>query len=130
LARHKILFDMLAGRHMSGDEAVVKGVEDDRQQHPRSYHIVEAAWQSDEFKAFVRMLDEWHIEDWQLKVGDRLQGGNTPRVRIALAKPRVINSPAPTGLWRNCYNPGWLRSLKEHVREQLQIIDEDYDFTL
>ncbi|KAI0744437.1 hypothetical protein C8Q76DRAFT_573574, partial [Earliella scabrosa] len=130
LAKHKALFDTLRGRHMSGDEAVVEGVDDDRQKHPRAYHIVEAAWQSEEFKAFVRVLDEWHIEDWRLKVGEKLRGGNSPRVRIPLAKPRVINSPAPIGLWRNCYSPSWLRSLKDHAREQLHIIDEDYDFSL
>ncbi|KAI0716866.1 hypothetical protein C8Q76DRAFT_575933, partial [Earliella scabrosa] len=130
LDRHWILFDMLKPVHMSGDEAVTMGPGDDRQKHPRVYHIVEAAWQSEEFKAFVRALDEWNIEDWRVKVGERLRGGNSPRERIALAKPRVINSAAPQGLWRNCYSPSWLASLKPHARERLQIIDEDYDFSL
>ncbi|KAI0735955.1 hypothetical protein C8Q76DRAFT_568662, partial [Earliella scabrosa] len=130
LYQHKLLFDMLEARHMSGDEAVVQDSTDNRLKHPRVYHIVEAAWQSEEFKAFVRMLDQWNIEDWGVKVGDKQRGGNSPRERIPLAKPRVINSPAPVGLWRNCYSPSWLQSLKPHARERLQTIDEDYDFTL
>ena len=115
---------------MSGDEAVVESSTDNRQAHPRVFFIVEAAWQSEPFKRFVRTLDEWNIEDWRQKVGDILPGGNSPRRRVALATPRVVNSPAPIGLWRNCYDPGWLKKLKGHVRERLQIIDEDYDFSL
>ncbi|KAI0686178.1 hypothetical protein C8Q76DRAFT_636259, partial [Earliella scabrosa] len=130
LFKHKILFDRLRPGHMSGDEAVTMGTGDDRQQHPRVYHIVELAWQSEEFKTFVRTLDEWNIENFRIKVGRKLSGGNSPRERIALAKPRVIDSPAPKGLWRNCYSPTWLAALKPHVREQLQIIDKDYDFSL
>ena len=34
------------------------------------------------------------------------------------------------GLWRNCYDRTWLAGRKEWEIEVLQIIDEDYDFTL
>ena len=40
------------------------------------------------------------------------------------------HAPAPIGLWRNCYNPVWLQSLKPHVLESLQIINSDYDFSV
>ncbi|RDX43278.1 hypothetical protein OH76DRAFT_1322818, partial [Lentinus brumalis] len=102
----------------------------ERQTHPKTFFIVEAFWQSDELKVFLRLLDTWHLWDWRQSIGDRLPGGNPPRKRVELAEPRVANSAAPKGLWKNCYNDAWLDTLKPHVRRQLGIIDEDYDFRL
>ncbi len=126
---HVELFEMLQPCHMSGDEAVV-AEEDDRQLLPHVFHIVEAAWQSKEFKVFVRTLDDWNIEDQRQKTGESQSGGNCPRRRIEKADPSVVNSRAPIGLWRNCYDEEWLRSLKPHVRERLNIIPDDYNFSL
>ena len=115
---------------MSGDEAVMETSEEDRRVHPQVYHIVEAAWQSREFKTFARDLEVWNIDDWRLTGGGRLPGGSSPRKRIALEKPRVVNSRAPRGLWRNCYNSQWLKKLSNPQRQLLNIVDEDFDFTL
>ena len=114
---------------MSGDEAVIEE-HSDKQTHPRKYHIIDAAWQSQEFAQCSQMLDEWNIEDWKHTLGDRQPGGNQPRQRITLEKPRVASSSAPKGLWCNCYNKKWLKKLKPHVRAGLRIVDEDFDFTL
>lgn len=115
---------------MSGDEAKVENDEDDRQKHPRVYFIVDAAWQSGGLKTFVRMLDQWNISDWRQKIGDKLPGGNAPRKRVELAKPRVVDSLAPPGLWRNCYDERWLESLNPVPRARLNVVDSDYDFLL
>ena len=104
--------------------------DEDRRVHPQVYQIVEAAWQSREFKTFARDLEVWNIDDWRLDNGGRLPGGSSPRKRIALEKPRIVDSKAPVGLWRNCYNPRWLKRLKGPQKQGLHIIDEDFDFTL
>ena len=62
--------------------------------------------------------------------GHKHAGGNTPRERLELADGETVDSPAPKGLWRNCYNPAWLKGLKPYQYEALQIIDEDYEFSL
>ena len=108
---------------MSGDEVaenVAAGTSG------QSYHIIEAAWQSREFKICVRDLDFWNIKDFD----DYGRGGSRPRCHVAVQEPRVVDSPAPAGLWRNCYDPDWLRKLDAPRRRLLRIIDEDFDFTL
>ncbi len=130
LTRMATLFDKMKPCHMSGDEAEIDADDNDRQMHPRVFYIVDAFWQSKEFKTGVRVLDGWNVEDWRQCVGDTLPGGNAPRRRIGLAEPRVVNSKAPKGLWKNCYNKKWLRTLKPHVRRKLRIINADFDFSL
>ncbi|KAI0373842.1 hypothetical protein BV20DRAFT_936833, partial [Pilatotrama ljubarskyi] len=129
LERHAALFTKLKPVHMSSDEAAVEGA-NERQQHPRIFYIVEAAWQSMEFKTFVRTLDAMYIEDWKSPTADRLPGGNTPRVRVARQNARIEETVAPKGLWRNCYDATWLEKLKPHQRKRLNVIDKDYVFSL
>lgn len=116
---------MLRPVHMSGDET--DGLE---KTHPPTFRIVEARWQSLAFKLFLRLLDALYRENWATPVGDRATSGNPPRVRIEQEDGRSKDSLAPIGLWRNCYDPAWLKSLRPHVRASLKIIDADYDFTL
>ncbi|KAI0708437.1 hypothetical protein C8Q76DRAFT_593952, partial [Earliella scabrosa] len=130
--RHLALLSQLKPSHMSGDEAEVDSEDDSvkRQPHPRKYFIIGSAWQSKPLIEFFHTLDKWHLEDFKNGVGDQLPGGNAPRERLPHPDGRIDNTVAPRGLWRNCYDPDWLATLKPHVREQLRIIDEDYDFTL
>ncbi|RDX40339.1 hypothetical protein OH76DRAFT_1490365 [Lentinus brumalis] len=96
------LFSLLRPIHMSGDET-----DGPVKTHPPTFRIVEARWQSFAFKTFLRTLDTLYRERWAHPVGDR----------------------ATPGLWKNCYDKEWLASLRPHVRESLQIIDTNYDFT-
>ncbi|KAI1788737.1 hypothetical protein LXA43DRAFT_628877 [Ganoderma leucocontextum] len=126
LLRHAALFDKLEPCHMSGDEAAVAKEGAGTGSAGQAYHIVEAAWQSREFKICMRDLDVWNIQDFGV---DR-PSGSRPRWRVALETPRVVNSTAPAGLWRNCYDPHWLKKLDAPRRRLLRIIDQDFDFTL
>ncbi|RPD52091.1 hypothetical protein L227DRAFT_515363, partial [Lentinus tigrinus ALCF2SS1-6] len=130
LVRHKILFEKLKPSHMSGDEPQFDSEDGEWQTYPRTFFIVEAAWQSKLLKDFLRTLDQWHIEDWRQSIGDRLPGGSPPRIRIARANPKVRQSAAPKGLWKNCYDRKWFAKLKPHKQRELEVIDQDYDFRL
>ncbi|TFK83037.1 hypothetical protein K466DRAFT_499232, partial [Polyporus arcularius HHB13444] len=124
LNEHKILFVKLRPIHMSGDET-----DGPVKTHPPTFRIVEARWQSLELKTFLRALDALYRETWAKPVGQRATSGNPPRHRVEKAG-RSEEGVAPVGLWRNCYDDTWLRSLRPHVRASLNIIDSDYKFTL
>ncbi|PIL35031.1 hypothetical protein GSI_02818 [Ganoderma sinense ZZ0214-1] len=130
LDHHLVLFDDIEAAHLSSDEPAFGT--DDRQSQFKLYYIIEAAWQSQDFKKFVWALDQWYLYYARPKVGMKQRGGNLPRVREALpkGKARVVDSIAPRGLWRNCYDEDWLKNLKVSEREDLNMRDEDYDFTL
>ncbi|RDX51288.1 hypothetical protein OH76DRAFT_1347265, partial [Lentinus brumalis] len=130
LVQHKALFEKLKPRHMSGDEPEFEVSNDERQAHPRVFFITDAFWQSGPLVTLFRSLDAWNVQDWRQSIGDNLPGGNPPRKRVELANPKVVNSPAPKGLWRNCYNDAWLATLKKHEIRKLRIINKDYDFKL
>ena len=115
---------------MSDDEPDGNSSDEENKSRRLTYFIVESAWQSQALIEFFRILDKWHIQDLREKVGDKATGGNPPRKRVPVVGGRVADTPAPQGLWRNCYNATWLANLKPHVRRRLQVIDEDYDFTL
>lgn len=122
---------MLQPRHMSGDEC--KTAQD---MLLNIWVIVEAEWQSDPLKLLLRKLDVLY-QVYRLKSG-RIGGdgkesfgrGRGPRTRVSRPDGRIVNSEAPVGLWRNCYNPDWLKKLRPHNIKELHIVDEDYDFTL
>ncbi|KAI0653768.1 hypothetical protein C8Q70DRAFT_927064 [Cubamyces menziesii] len=126
LERHLLLFDRLTADNMSDDDT-------DRPAYhlPRTYRIIESRWQSLVLKTFLRGLDALYRQG----VWDR----SRPRVRFAGASPRVripqeggpeADGCPAAGLWRNCYDEGWLRSLDADQRDVLAIIEEDYDFSL
>ncbi|KAJ2981474.1 hypothetical protein NUW54_g10870 [Trametes sanguinea] len=109
--RHLELFAKLKPEFMSGDET--DRDDDGRKLHPPSFTIVEPEWASIEYQPTVD--------------GD-YKGGNGPRVRNF--KGKMVDSPAPKGLWRNCYNQAWVSKLKPHQLRSLSIVEEDYDFAL
>ncbi|KAI0753045.1 hypothetical protein C8Q80DRAFT_1097709, partial [Daedaleopsis nitida] len=125
LGEHRKLFSILRPIHMSGDET-----DGPVKEHPPRFRIVEARWQSLELKTFLRALDALYREIWAKPAGTRVTSGNAPRVRLERPDARIEDGIAPIGLWKNCYDHAWLRSLRPHVRESLKIINTDYAFTL
>ncbi len=108
--------------HVSPDEPAVPsaGME------CRVYHITEALWQSRSYKTFMRGIDSLR----NAKRTKDKTGGNSPRLRVELREPRTVNSKAPKGLWRNCYDENWLKNLPPHEYNVLEIIDDLYEFNL
>ncbi|PIL28717.1 hypothetical protein GSI_08761 [Ganoderma sinense ZZ0214-1] len=107
LRRHNCLLEMLSPCHMSGDET-----DGNVKTHPRTFRIINTKY------------------DWENPDGRRAVPGNEPRVRYETRESKLVNNPAPQGLWRNCYDPGWMGRQKEVFVDELCVIDEDYDFTI
>ena len=105
---------------MSGDET-----DGPEKTHPPVWRIVIAKWQSEQLRNFLWALDRMYREDW----GRKRVGGNPPRVRIIRENSEEEGYPAH-GLWRNCYDEDWLAKQPGYVLEELEILDQDYDFTL
>ncbi len=124
--QHALLLSKFRPRHMSGDEA-----QSSLDRLNRNYIIVEAEWQSLVLRIFLRLLDRLFLAH-ALSVHGKDDYGGMKRPRTRTAKPNgpTEDSPAPKGLWRNCYDPTWLGKQKPHIVRGLGIIDEDYDFTL
>ncbi|KAI1783124.1 hypothetical protein LXA43DRAFT_904207, partial [Ganoderma leucocontextum] len=127
MKEHVQLFLRLKPVHMSGDEA-----ENDEDRLSSVYTIIEAAWQSTALKTFLRQLDAMYVAAWPKRVGDRGRGGKGPRRRKVKAngKGRVVDSVAPVGLWRNCYDDEWVKQQDPWVIRELCIVNDDYDFTI
>ncbi|KAH9846926.1 hypothetical protein C2E23DRAFT_742842 [Lenzites betulinus] len=126
LARHSLLFDRLLPQNMSGDET-----DGETRALPMVYRIVESRWQSIELKTFLRALDAKYRHGWEKpRPGQRATGGNPPRTRVLREGSRVEDGYAPAGLWRNCYDPDWLRGLEPYQRRALKIIGANYDFDM
>ncbi|KAI9058752.1 hypothetical protein FKP32DRAFT_1581023, partial [Trametes sanguinea] len=125
LDEHIELLAKLEPRHMSGDEAKT-----DMDRLTGVYVIIEAAWQSEQMKTFLRQLDVLYAVEFMKPSGGHLRSGKPPRQRIVRPDSRTVDSAAPVGLWRNCYDERWLSRQREHFIKGLQIIDEDYDFKL
>ena len=109
--------------NMSGDEQ-----DGPEKQYPPIWRIMIARWQSQELRNFFWALDRMYREDWRKEVN----GGNMPRQRVFCGpkESTVEDGVAPIGLWRNCYDPVWLSEQPPHIIRELEIVDEDYDFSL
>lgn len=119
--RHRALFRLLEPANMSGDETDGK-----EKTHPPVFRVIVAAWQSMTFRQFLQTLDAMYREDW----ARRRVGGNPPRTRIVRAESREEEGIAAIGLWRNCYDEAWLARQPDYIVRELEIVDEDYDFSL
>ncbi|KAI0696214.1 hypothetical protein C8T65DRAFT_583621, partial [Cerioporus squamosus] len=123
--QHSILFSRMVACNMSGDET-----DGDEVKHPPTYRIIIAEWQSLELRVFLWALDAKYIAHWEKPPKHRRTGGNPARVRDVRDESKTLPGIAPCRLWRNCYNPEWLEKLEDWEIELLEIVDEDYDFTL
>lgn len=117
----------LASENMSGDES-----DNPEPAVPKIWRIIFAAWQSAELRNFLWALDAKYIKDRARpqEEGKRRTPGNSVRARMPLATSSTVPGVAPPGLWRNCYDEDWLAGQSDWEREQLDIIDGVYDFTL
>ncbi|PIL26902.1 hypothetical protein GSI_10040 [Ganoderma sinense ZZ0214-1] len=131
--RHVRFFKMLEPVHMSGDET-----DGETKTHPPKWRIIVARWQSTEFRNFLWEIDRMYREDWGHPPHRRATGGNPPRDRVfrsasgeneTTGLSRDEDGVAPPGLWRNCYADAWLKQQAPHVISELDIVDEDYDFS-
>ncbi|KAI0351493.1 hypothetical protein OH77DRAFT_1461862 [Trametes cingulata] len=125
LTRHAVLFSRMGPLHMSDDETDGEEV-----QHSPIYRIIIAAWQSEALRNFLWVLDRLWRMYWAKPENQRRKPGNHPRVRLLRPDSKVELGEAPPGLWRNCYDEAWLKTLRPYERERLGIIDQDYDFTI
>ncbi|KAI0715889.1 hypothetical protein C8T65DRAFT_572658, partial [Cerioporus squamosus] len=120
--QHRALFRLLEAANMSGDET-----DGPEKTHPPRWRIKIAKWQSRELRNFLWSLDRMYREDW----ARRRSGGNPPRERVLQdGEDEDEDGIAPVGLWRNCYDRDWLQAQPAHIVRELEIIDEDYDFSL
>lgn len=109
---------------MSGDET-----DEPKREHPQTFVVVKAPWQSHALRTFMRSLDLLYRKRWAKPTHVRATSGNPPRTRIDRPDgPSSDNSCVPLGLWRNCYDDEWLQTLSPHQLETLSIINQDYDF--
>ncbi|KAI0646433.1 hypothetical protein C8Q79DRAFT_926398 [Trametes meyenii] len=126
LERHMALFDRLLAQNMSGDET-----DGPQRKLPMIYRIIESRWQSAALKTFLRALDAMYRAAWVTpQPGQRATGGNAPRTRVVRSGGPIEEGYAPAGLWRNCYDQEWLRSLQPYQRRALKVMNADYEFDL
>lgn len=128
LLRHnKVLFDHLEAKHLSGDETEVDS--NGKRVYPIVYRKIDAEWQSKELRLFFERLDQQYREDSANPVGKRATPGKPPRV-ILPSQGNSVDSPAPSGLPRNCYNIAWLKKLKKYQVTALKIVNVKHDLSV
>jgi hypothetical protein len=94
------------------------------------YNRIHPAWRSQELQDFL-----WQLDDVQDKVTKRPVGNRRHGPQRGQRRPRTnlkINnmSIAPPNLPRNCYRPSWLKGLRTHQLKQLNIVNDNYDFSI
>lgn len=119
------LFDKLKPAHMSGDET-----DGEQKVHPPVFRQIDAAYMSKELQALFHRLDDIYRDDWANPGGGiRATSGNPPRTRLP-SRGNFVNSIAPKGLAKNCYDPTWLKKLKRHQIVNLQVLNKEWDLTI
>ncbi|KAI1786031.1 hypothetical protein LXA43DRAFT_898713, partial [Ganoderma leucocontextum] len=129
--KHRLLLKLLQPCHMSADETDYESEEGDDgrvKKHPPQFRIKISNWQSLELRNFLWTLDIYYRQDWGNTSLRRSLGGNPPRTRV-VDDQNSEDGVAPIGLWRNCYDEDWLDAQLPHIVRDLEIVDEDYDFT-
>ncbi|KAI0742330.1 hypothetical protein C8Q80DRAFT_1107940 [Daedaleopsis nitida] len=100
-----------------------------RSRHKR-FRIIRCEWMSDALRNFLRFLYEAHMTDWETSPEKRQAGGSNPRDRYERVPPDSTVGVPAVGLWQNCYNPAWLKTLQRHEVRQLHIIKKNYCFKI
>ncbi|PIL23155.1 hypothetical protein GSI_14464 [Ganoderma sinense ZZ0214-1] len=130
------LWVALTAANMSDDETdseTKKGkgkVTRRRKRHWPTWTIIRSLWQSDKLVEFLHEIDKHYRRDWENPgryTGKRKSSGQPPRRRYLKTTSKVEDGVVPRGLWRNCYNAAWLKTLRPDEVAALQIINEDFD---
>lgn len=129
IQRHAVLLNKLRPPHVEPDEPAGFRIDDSGKQH-RVFNMIRPAWQSDVFWKFMKDLDERKSQADNEAIGASRKSGALARERVELAEPKVVNTAAPKGLWKNCYDEAWLAKLTLPSRRTLQVLEENYDFNL
>lgn len=111
---------------MSGDETDSGG---EGVGPPKTFRIIRQQWMSNELRNFLRNLDHIYRANWRSPIGSRASRGNPPRIRIS-SKFSTTTGEVPPRLPRNCYDRDWLAGLRQWQKDDLDIVEEDYDFTI
>ncbi|PIL29456.1 hypothetical protein GSI_08398 [Ganoderma sinense ZZ0214-1] len=133
------LWEALTAANMSDDETdsgSKKGKEKvtrRRKRHWPTWTIIRSLWQSDELVKLFHGIDKHYRRDWENPgrySTKRKSSGQPPRRRYLRETSKVEDGVVPRGLWRNCYNPAWLKTLQPDEIAALQIINADCDLKL
>ncbi|PIL31027.1 hypothetical protein GSI_05721 [Ganoderma sinense ZZ0214-1] len=122
--KHRNLIRLLDPCNMSGDET------DGEKTTDSDYRIITSRWQSQELRNFLWTIDAHYRQDWANPTHRRAMGGNRPRTRVLRQDGRSEGGIAPIGLWRNCYDQEWLDDQPAYIIRELEVVDEDYDFSI
>ena len=123
LAHHVNLLETMGVQGMSSDESCYEDTH-------VVYNRVTPAWRSQELQNFL-----WHLDDILVEVAKRPLGNRCHATQKNRRRPRTnlkLNeaSIAPTNLPQNCYRPGWLKSLRQFQLKQLNMDNDNYDFSI
>ncbi len=94
------------------------------------FNMIRPAWQSDLFWKFMKDLDGLKGQADEDAIGASRKPGALARDRVELVQPKVVDTAALKGLWKNCYNEVWLANLKLPCCRVLEVMEENYDFSL
>ncbi|PIL24700.1 hypothetical protein GSI_12586 [Ganoderma sinense ZZ0214-1] len=120
---HVQMWLLLEPGNMDGDEP--EGGQ--KKKFPVVFNILRPKWASQELCNYWWSLDAEYRTHYGNPTHERATRGNPPRDRV-LPENSVEDGVVPFGLWRNCYDQEWLESLQPHLRQELEIIAEDFDF--
>jgi hypothetical protein len=123
LGIHLDIMERIGTMGISSDES-------DFSKTPEVFWHVSPCWRSAELELFLYCLDEIHVANKMTNIGRRHRPpGRLQHQRLHSDK---VNHDAsvPQGLPRNCYDPGWLRSLGRFKEGKLEVWDVEYDFAV
>ena len=123
LAHHANLLEAIGVQGMSSDESDYGGRE-------VVYGRILPEWRSQELQDFLWRLDDVQDEVSKRPVGNRRHGPQRGRRRLRTNLKINKASTAPPNLPRNCYRPSWLKVLRTYQLRQLNIVDDNYDFSI
>lgn len=121
LTKHVPLIQYLGTQGMSSDEF------EDAQRRTISYPHIYPHWRSPQLAAILWKANTVSEMIRATPFGHRKKPGTQLHIRPHSHKYNET-APAPVGLPRNCYNPGWLSGLMERPRKVLRVQDQDYPF--
>lgn len=123
LTHHSHLLDAIGVQGMSSDESDYKSGQ-------VAFNRILPGWRSQELQDFLWHLDDIRDEVAKRPVGNRRHGLQRGRQRLRTHLKINEESIAPPNLPRNCYRPKWLKGLRQYHLKKLEIVGDNYDFSV